>query len=285
MIKKINPGIQIVIFTASDKIWNFQKCLDLGISGYAIKEDPEYYHGRSETYHLFNHFRNEIVRAKDRSYLSRLKTILDELKIRNRFKNEKEFQSYVFDKNGLLDQIFNLLVLSSDKTINQCLLICFQILENYCDLSSVGSFSTTGKAKGPAKQIKSGFIWTKDNSRTDIFSEQNDNNIYTRFELVYGRFDLQVIDSPETPISYISYNRQTVLPPYKEGLDVSSLVKIISVLVFRDQIGKEEIERILKLRYYRSNVAAHLTGRVKTTFTIGAKEIIFFIELFKKLFQ
>jgi CheY-like chemotaxis protein len=42
VIKEINPGIQIIIFTASNKVWNIEKLLELGANGYYIKESPEY---------------------------------------------------------------------------------------------------------------------------------------------------------------------------------------------------------------------------------------------------
>jgi CheY-like chemotaxis protein len=41
-IKEINPGIQVIIFTASNKVWNIEKLLSIGANGYYIKESPEY---------------------------------------------------------------------------------------------------------------------------------------------------------------------------------------------------------------------------------------------------
>jgi CheY-like chemotaxis protein len=41
-IMSINRGIQVIIFTASNKVWNIEKLLDLGANGYYIKESPEY---------------------------------------------------------------------------------------------------------------------------------------------------------------------------------------------------------------------------------------------------
>ena len=39
-IKKYNPGIQVIIFTASNKAWNMQSLLDAGADGFIIKESP-----------------------------------------------------------------------------------------------------------------------------------------------------------------------------------------------------------------------------------------------------
>jgi len=41
-IKKENDGTQVIIFTASNKIWNIDKLKVLGADGYYIKESPEY---------------------------------------------------------------------------------------------------------------------------------------------------------------------------------------------------------------------------------------------------
>lgn len=38
----INGGIQVIIFTASNKAWNMKALLDAGADGYYIKESPEY---------------------------------------------------------------------------------------------------------------------------------------------------------------------------------------------------------------------------------------------------
>ena len=40
-IKTINPGIQVLIFTASNKVWNFTELQKAGADGFVIKESPE----------------------------------------------------------------------------------------------------------------------------------------------------------------------------------------------------------------------------------------------------
>lgn len=41
MIKKINPGIQVIIFSATNKVWNLQALQEAGADGFIIKESPE----------------------------------------------------------------------------------------------------------------------------------------------------------------------------------------------------------------------------------------------------
>lgn len=41
-IKAANQGIQVIMFTASNKAWNMKALLDAGADGYYIKESPEF---------------------------------------------------------------------------------------------------------------------------------------------------------------------------------------------------------------------------------------------------
>lgn len=40
-IKESNPGIQVIIFSATNKIWNLQKLQEAGADGFILKESPE----------------------------------------------------------------------------------------------------------------------------------------------------------------------------------------------------------------------------------------------------
>lgn len=41
-IKEFNAGIQVIIFTASNKIWNYEQLINNGANGIIIKESPEF---------------------------------------------------------------------------------------------------------------------------------------------------------------------------------------------------------------------------------------------------
>jgi len=40
-IKKLNPGIQVIVFSATKKVWNFQAIQEAGADGFIVKESPE----------------------------------------------------------------------------------------------------------------------------------------------------------------------------------------------------------------------------------------------------
>ena len=42
-IKSINPGTQVIMFTASNKAWNLKALLDAGADGYYVKPSPEFF--------------------------------------------------------------------------------------------------------------------------------------------------------------------------------------------------------------------------------------------------
>jgi CheY-like chemotaxis protein len=289
-LKKYNPGIQVVVSTASNKVWNYQKCLDLGVKYFSVKESPETYNTRSETIASFSHFSNQLSNAVKDVFLAEIFRKIEDLKKNNIFskitlEKDKKSANLIIEKNGLLDQIFNLLRLdnSDEAIIHQCLLIAFQILENYCEIGMVGNF---GSDNSSGNRLSSGSIWAKDESGPKhIFINQPNQKISTWFELVNGRFPFQKEDSNETPVSFNVFESMRLISSYKSGLDISSLVKMITILYFRDNIPKNDVNQIMALRYYRSNVAAHLTGKVKTNYRINANDISFFIDVFTRLFK
>ncbi len=69
-IKEHNIANQIVIFTASNKVWNLKEELyKIGASGYVIKESPELVYDRNQTYCNFQDFQREIKHACRQSYI------------------------------------------------------------------------------------------------------------------------------------------------------------------------------------------------------------------------
>lgn len=69
-IKECNEGNQIVVFTASNKIWNFkEEIFTIGATGYVLKESPIQALKREESKNEYISFANNIKRACSMSYL------------------------------------------------------------------------------------------------------------------------------------------------------------------------------------------------------------------------
>lgn len=279
-IKNENSGIQIVVASASNKIWNFQNCMKYNVQHYVVKESPSSYSSRLETQASLYHFFNQIEEASQKSFLSKLYDDVRKIKQNNSLRNSKVKSSNSFEKevlgtNGLLDQLFKLIEINpfNDAILNHCLLICFQVLEKYCELDTVAIFD-----KQSAK------ICLLDNRLERLYNATDDGkDILTKLRLIRGRLDIQTEKSPDTIKSFEILDSQELFSG-KRGLDFTSLYKIISVLSIRHSISKSDIERIIQLRYFRSNVSAHLTGNVAYNVSLMPEDIIFLMQVFKTIF-
>lgn len=282
-IKEKNPGVQIVISTASNKVWNFQKCISMGINKFSVKESPETNNKREETKNELIHFVKNIEAAASESFLAKLYRDIQDLKQCVCFENndsEKEFKKAVLGRNGIIDQIWNVLLKDSfdDTMLNQCLLLCFSVLEKYTNLTTICNFEQDESTRG-------GNVFGRNNEMVNIFTANSPNEISTLLVLKYGTFSFQ-INTHQTPISIEYYHEKVLKSAYHSGLDVTALVKIVSVLKYRDKIDESRINELLKLRYYRSNIAAHNTGNIdQSKYKISAHNIVWFIDLFIDIFK
>lgn len=99
--EKLNPYNQVVIFTASNKVWNYETAVkQTKACGYVIKESPEQNLSKVDSKDLFNKFSKNIKHACDMSFLRGLYSSLKEL--------ERDF-GYPEDELSLLYQFIELL--------------------------------------------------------------------------------------------------------------------------------------------------------------------------------
>lgn len=63
-----NPGNQVILFSASEKIWNLKKSGHY-ITDYALKENPSRFFSREESYQLYAEFTRSVMTACRQSYL------------------------------------------------------------------------------------------------------------------------------------------------------------------------------------------------------------------------
>lgn len=94
-IKINNVGNQIVVLTASNKIWNLKEAIfKIGASGYAMKESPEQNLKRQESLGLFQEFTRAIRQACKMSYLKEI--VNKQNCIKNSFPSIAQLDSIVF---------------------------------------------------------------------------------------------------------------------------------------------------------------------------------------------
>lgn len=88
-----NEGYQIIVSTASNKIWNINTAIKRGASTFYIKESPEFNYSISETNRQYENFKNEVQKCFDRGYLR---------EVFNHWLNTKNKQSNA-DRNFILE--------------------------------------------------------------------------------------------------------------------------------------------------------------------------------------
>ena len=71
-IKSKQPGVQVIMFTASNKAWNLKALLDEGADGYYIKESPEYKFSLGFSIANYDALRENIKDCLQRSYLRKV---------------------------------------------------------------------------------------------------------------------------------------------------------------------------------------------------------------------
>lgn len=75
-----NGGYQIMISTASNKIWNVDAALKRGAKGYYIKESPDFNYPLSETKNQFKIFRKEAEMCFENAYLQDIFSSIETIK-------------------------------------------------------------------------------------------------------------------------------------------------------------------------------------------------------------
>jgi hypothetical protein len=78
-IKSLNPGYQVIIFSASNKVWNLKALLDAGADGYYMKESPELGFSSDFSKQNYLRFREDVKSCFDRNFLRTLFVSYEEI--------------------------------------------------------------------------------------------------------------------------------------------------------------------------------------------------------------
>ncbi len=119
-IKSLNKGNQVIVFTASNKVWNLKALLDAGADDYYMKESPEYNFSNAISKQNYKDFKENVDKCFERSYLREI------------FTEWKNTQS----KNTNTDRRF---IAESDTALD---IAWEQIKENYLDFGFLTLFQS-----------------------------------------------------------------------------------------------------------------------------------------------
>ena len=160
-IKSINQGNQVLIFTASNKSWNFKALLDEGADGYYMKESPEYNFSQEFSNQNYKQFQNEIQTCFDNNYLFDIWVFKEAIEkhfksnpLKFYFPNHLELLKAITYQNLILEELkasFDILKTSNSHRFNVVMLSLFKIVES---LSEIFIFKDEKLFFGDKEEVK-----------------------------------------------------------------------------------------------------------------------------------
>ncbi len=233
-IRAINAGNQIVVFTASNKIWNLkEEIFKIGTSGYTMKESPDLNLKRQESLGLFQEFTRAISQACGMSYLK---------EIVNKQNNLKSIVPLV----AQLDSVINLL--SRDQGENDQDLLGAALLseivfiedfiKNYLEYELLST--------GEGKTLKV-FLCSKNNK--DQYQQLITGHIFFKRTQNGNR-------STVTDVSEFSSQPISTPSGMCEATN-SDISLVVSVLMMIFKLPRTQVKKYIDLKYIRNTQIAH----------------------------
>ncbi len=126
-IKEINPGIQVIIFSATNKVWSLQALQKAGADGFIVKEAPE------------NSVDENFTKKSIISFKETIKTAVKRLFLKSIWYEIKSLREINSDYNYQLDIGFKLMSdsIDSEKYLNYAYLQLFLIIEEFISSETI----------------------------------------------------------------------------------------------------------------------------------------------------
>ncbi|GGG88482.1 hypothetical protein GCM10011416_00930 [Polaribacter pacificus] len=182
-IKELNPGIQVIIFSATNKIWNLQNLQDAGADGFILKESPENSVEDGFTVKSIENMVHVFNSCFERNFLKAFHLKIDELKTELLPRKNFKKVSNPLDIN-FVDEVLKWLQLSCEllaKNLNTAsktssFLFLFSVLEN---LSNQIVSSEPIKIDNRS-DVYFEFEFSRVNNRLVFFNENKETGLYSK---------------------------------------------------------------------------------------------------------
>lgn len=119
-IKLFNPGIQVIMFSATNKIWNLQALQDEGLDGFILKESPENSIDLTWTSQVIKNFLQVLERSLSKCFIKRIYPLIDPIGQLLKIESEKHFTNFSLNIRQPLIQ-----------SVNQRIGIFYKLLYNF----------------------------------------------------------------------------------------------------------------------------------------------------------
>ncbi|MFK8377050.1 DNA-binding transcriptional response regulator [Capnocytophaga canimorsus] len=137
-IKKYNQGIQVVYFSATNKIWNLQKLQALGADGFIIKEAPENSIDPQFTADTIGNFKEVMETAVKRKFLKIIFLICKQIKKNienqialNPFEEYNKFLKILITQIKIIEQAISKIDLKVKMSMDIVFLSAYNFLEHF----------------------------------------------------------------------------------------------------------------------------------------------------------
>lgn len=260
--EKVNKGNQIVMFTASNKTWNYEESVvKAGAVGYVVKESPEYNYSCKDTLKNFDNFKAIIRKAINKSYIALYVNIM------RKFEDDLSPELY-----NLLDSFIDMLSMNDRKNIRENVLNLYVFVETYI---KERYYMFTDKDKRQLKDKCTGselysykYRYKEQKNGKDLFLVPNVTIKKDGPVILYARFHDKPLDNPEKDEEFLD--------------DSNDLGLVVLTLFYYYKLGKEKCNMFLKLNKDRSQKVAHNGGEPEINLD-GIKEI--FEEIIVKMLE
>lgn len=141
-IKKINKGIQVIIITASNKVWNYESLLRIGANGYIVKK------GDSDVGEYVKDLKESIKKAiKKASFLKVVYALVESLKkhittneVFNSDKEDSLRNNLKVNYDISFELLENAYLYNNNKYFNYAYLQLFLCIEEFLNIKSIFEF-------------------------------------------------------------------------------------------------------------------------------------------------
>lgn len=249
-IKEKNPGQQVIIFTASNKAWNFKNMSDNGADGYYVKESPEYGFSREISRENYDSFIKEIRKCLKRDKLKIVYKKLSTFKSKlEDFKDEKFEERVSLNLDSAFYYFKNAYYVESEdlfkKNISYSFLQLFYIIEDYLNLETV------------LKKENGIYYVVNDNKKYQILSESNDV-VTSEIKFNQGGYYTKEIDNSQKSFDNLRNNtnfKMSAVLIFKYDLENTKSHEWIEISSFRNKTahGGKDLKQKDKSKY----ISAH----------------------------
>ena len=210
-IKEYNKGIQVLIFSATNKIWNLQALERLGADGFIIKEAPENSVNPNFTKETIANFKKIMERSIRMTFLKEAYTITNSIKESLDIKLENKKQNLRSEIILQLDIAFECLKKTSEDNtyFNLSYISLFKIIEHINDFYTDDS----GKFMKIAKKLKPIEYY---DSKKDIFTEYDKDKYPTTKQKIFSIYKYILKGEPKeiyNDIDMICEFRNNIIHP------------------------------------------------------------------------